>query len=89
MENKFPIEPSDYEDFFNALYSTSNKITAMHYFLYKCFTDVVNNVNDGRNIAKTMFSILASRVSTDFEIENVTSYYYYTTGGKDIKIGNH
>lgn len=71
MEDKCPIEPSDYEDFFNALSSTSNGITAMNYFLSKYFTDIVKNVKDGRHIATTMFSILASKVSTESEIENI------------------
>uniref|UniRef100_A0A2S2P8T3 Aminopeptidase n=1 Tax=Schizaphis graminum TaxID=13262 RepID=A0A2S2P8T3_SCHGA len=71
MENNCPIAPSDYEDFFNALSSTPNGITAMNYFLGKYFTDLVNNVKDGRNIAKTMFSILASKVSEKSEIENM------------------
>jgi len=71
MEDKCPIEPSDYEDFFNALSSTSNGITAMNYFLSKYFTDLIKNVKNGRNIATTIFSILASKVSTKSEIENV------------------
>lgn len=71
MEDKCPIEPSDYEDFFNALSSTSNGITAMNYFLSKYFTDLIKNVKNGRNIATTIFSILASKVSTESEIENV------------------
>jgi len=88
LENKCPIEPNDYEDFFNALSSTSNGITAMNDFLGKHFTDVVNNVKDGRNIAKTMFSILASKVSTDSEIENVTRFFlfYNFTGSLVISI---
>jgi len=79
MENNCPIAPSDYGDFFNALSSTPNGITAMNYFLYKYFTDLVNNVKDGRNIAKTIFSILASKVSIKSEIENVTRFFYYMT----------
>jgi len=71
MEDKCPIEPSDYKDFFNALSSTSNGITAMNYFLGKYFTDLVENVKNGRNIATTIFSILATKVSTESEIENV------------------
>jgi len=76
MENKSPIEPSDYEDFFNALSSTSNGITAMNYFLSKHFTGIVKNVKDTTNIATTIFSILASKASTESEIENVRSIYY-------------
>ncbi|XP_025208516.1 endoplasmic reticulum aminopeptidase 1-like isoform X2 [Melanaphis sacchari] len=71
MENKCPIEPIDYEDFFNALSSTSNGIVAMNYFLGKYFTDLVNNVKDGQNIAKSMFSKLVSKVSMENEIENM------------------
>lgn len=71
MENKCPIEPSDYEDFFNALSSTSNGITAMNYFLGNYFTDLVKKVKNGRNIATTIFSILATKASTESEIENV------------------
>ncbi|XP_060860636.1 aminopeptidase N-like [Metopolophium dirhodum] len=71
MEDKCPIEPSDYEDFFNALSSTSNGITAMNYFLGKYFTDLVKNVKNGRNIATTIYSILAAKASTESEIENI------------------
>jgi len=78
LENKCPIDPNDYEDFFIALSSTSNGITAMNDFLGQHFTDLVNNVKDGKNIAKIMFSILASKVSTDSEIENVTTFFYFT-----------
>jgi hypothetical protein len=77
MENNCPIAPSDYGDFFNALSSTPNGITAMNYFLYKYFTDLVNNVKDGRNIAKTIISIIAPKVSIKSEIENVTRFFYY------------
>jgi len=75
MEDKCPIEPSDYDDFFNALSSTSNGITAMNYFFNENFTDLVNNVKDGRNIATTIFSILVSKVTTISEISNVKTYF--------------
>jgi len=75
MEDRFPIEPSDYEDFFNALSSTSNGITAMNYFLTENFTDLVNNVKNGRNIATIMFSVFVSKVTTITEIENVKRYF--------------
>lgn len=75
MEDKCPIEPSDYDDFFNALSSTSNGITAMNYFLNENFTHLVNNVTNGRNIATTIFSNLVTKVTTTSEISNVKTYF--------------
>ncbi|XP_015378864.1 PREDICTED: aminopeptidase N-like [Diuraphis noxia] len=75
MEEKFPIEPSDYEDFFNAMSSTTNGIIAMNYFITN-FTDLVNNVKDGKNIATTIFSILFSKITTIDEINHIMTTIY-------------
>lgn len=75
LEDKCPIDPRDYEDFFDALSSTPNGITALNHFLHKHVSEVITHVKDGGNLATKIFSILVSKSSTKSEIEKVKWYY--------------
>ncbi|VVC40903.1 Hypothetical protein CINCED_3A018294 [Cinara cedri] len=73
LENNFPIEQQDYRAYFEALSSSPSGIAALSDFLKKHFTDIVGTVKDGEHMVTTIYSILASKVSTKNETDQMSS----------------
>lgn len=71
LENKFPIEPQDYETLFNTLSSTPTGILALIIFLEDNTAKILEKVPNSENMVTNIFSILASKVSAEYEIERV------------------
>lgn len=71
LENEFPIERNDYEVYFDSLSSTPTGIAALTFFLENYSKQILDNIIDGENLITTIYSILASRVSTDDETKKV------------------
>lgn len=61
------IEPRDYKAFFEALSLKPSGIAALTFFLQNHFTHILHNVTNGENMVVTIYSTLASKVSTKHE----------------------
>lgn len=74
LEDKSPIETQDYEAFFSGLSLTPSGINALIKFLQTNLTDIVEKVKHGETMITTIYSILASKVSTEDEIAEVKTF---------------
>lgn len=88
LENHCPIRPQDYEHLFGSLSSTSSGIAALTSFLLDHLTDIVQKVHRGKNLVTTVYTILASKVSTEVELQKVCEYDVCSTA-KYLRFNSH
>lgn len=69
-----PIRPQDYRVVFNTLSSTPMGLQALLIFYRDNWERVYKDLPDGESVATTIYSILASKVSLDNEIDIVRIY---------------
>jgi len=70
-----PIRPQDFKVIYQTLASSPKGISALIEFLTNKFDRIINEIIDGEQIVKSIYSLLASGVALDEEILKVIGSY--------------
>lgn len=71
-----PIRPQDYKNVISSISTTTLGIIVLCEFLENNFTRILNEIPEGESLITYTYSILASKVSLDEEI-NMVSFISY------------